>query len=124
MGGRQTKKVLIEGFHRELNEVVRVHEEALSSMRKTAEMTAQMHAKELAYERQQTFIEQQTRIAAQKGLVPYVRALEAFDHWLLERPDLRDTLQPILQELGLWEIKLGYDPEKDLGLSVISAQRK
>ena len=69
-------------------------------------------------------VEQTKRVFAQRGLVPYVRALEAFDGWLQERPALRRQLEPILRELGLWEIKLGYDPDEDLALSVISPKRK
>ena len=67
--------------------------------------------------------ERRLRVAAQRGLVPYVRSLEQFDAWLLERPDLRHALRPVLQELGLWEIKLGYDPDHDLSLSVVSPHR-
>lgn len=66
--------------------------------------------------------EQNMRVSAQRGLVPYVRSLEQFDKWLLQNPALRKELEPILRELGLWEIKLGYDPAKDLTLSVVSPQ--
>jgi len=68
--------------------------------------------------------ERQMRAAAQRGLVPYVRSLERFDKWLRERPKLRAQLEPILSELGLWEIKLGYDPDQDLALSAISPRWK
>jgi hypothetical protein len=53
------------------------------------------------------------RVSAQRGLVPYVRSLQTLDAWLLERPELRAQLESILRELGLWEIKLGYDPAED-----------
>lgn len=63
------------------------------------------------------------RVVAQRGLVPYVHSLEQFDKWLMAYPDLRKALQPILQELGLWEIKLGYDPTRDVKTSLVSPER-
>jgi hypothetical protein len=55
--------------------------------------------------------------------VPYVRSLQQFNEWLADHPALRDELEPKLRELGLWDIKLGYDPDKDLALSVLSPNR-
>lgn len=81
------------------------------------------HSEEVTALRRELFAEQQQRMAAQRGLVPYVRSLELFDIWLCSQPRLRESLRPKLQELGLWEIKLGYDPDKDLGLSVVSPLR-
>lgn len=60
----------------------------------------------IAYERQQ-------RVSAQRGLVPYVRSLERFNAWLRDRPTLHDQLALILKELGLYDIKIGYDPDED-----------
>jgi hypothetical protein len=67
--------------------------------------------------------EQLQRSAAQRGLVPYVRSLEKFDRWLMTRPEMRDQLEATLRELGLWEIRVGYDPGQDLSVSVVSPKR-
>ncbi len=64
------------------------------------------------------------RIAAQRGLVPYVRSLEAFSRWLGKRPSLRKQLEPKMRELGLWNIRLGYDPDQDLILSAASPHKR
>jgi hypothetical protein len=63
------------------------------------------------------------RMAAQMGLVPYVRALEEFDRRLKKRPALRKQLEADLRDLGLWEIKVGYDPTKDVTRTVLSPNR-
>lgn len=83
------------------------------------------HALEELGRRLQTEIglERSARVAAQRGLVPYVRSLEAFNGWIKARPRLAKELRPILTELGLWDIKLGYDPDQDLALSIISPKR-
>lgn len=90
------------------------------ALEKILEAATKAHAAELDSMKKIIWGEQQMRAAAQRGLVPYVRGLEFFDRWLLERSDLRVQLEPILRELKLWEIKLGYDPDQDLTLSVIS----
>jgi hypothetical protein len=77
------------------------------------------HGEEMRAMRDDLHVERSQRMAAQRGLVPYVRSLEALDTWLLEQPSLRAQLEPILRQLGLWEIRLGYDPDKDLSLSAI-----
>jgi hypothetical protein len=66
--------------------------------------------------------EQLGRVSAQRGLVPYVRGVEALNKWLSKHPALRRQLEPILREQGLWDVKLGYDPDKDITLSVISPE--
>jgi hypothetical protein len=75
-------------------------------------------------QRDEIGMERQMRISAQRGLVPYVRAVEALNKWLKARPALTKQLQPIMQELELWDVKLGYDPDKDLTLSVLSPNRR
>lgn len=73
--------------------------------------------------------EQVTRVSAQRGLVPYVRSLEELHRRLAAYPslptvaDLCQRLGADLQELGLWDVRLGYDPDKDLALSVLSPNR-
>lgn len=62
-------------------------------------------------------IEQVTRTAAQRGLVPYVRSLQRFNEWLSRRPELQAELEPILRELKLWDVRLGYDPDTDPALN-------
>lgn len=58
--------------------------------------------------------------AAQNGLTPYVYAVQALNAWLNERPALMSQVEAILDELGLLGVKVGYDPNKDLSLSIIS----
>lgn len=123
MGSRQTKQQLADRHQREIEELMAVHEHVLAALRKTAEAVAEAHAKELANEKQQTSIEQQTRIAAQRGLTPYVYAIQALNRWLRDRPELCAQLQPVMQELGLWGVEVGYDPNKDRALSIIWAKR-
>lgn len=96
---------------------------ALEAEQTALRVARKIHANELEVERKLTFGEQQQRIAAQRGLVPYVRSLEQFNAWLAERPALSKEIEPILRELGLWDIKLGYDPDEDLTLSVVGPKR-
>jgi hypothetical protein len=90
--------------------------------RLTLELAAEKELRQIDIKRLKSEIgmEQTLRTSAQRGLVPYVRSLEQFDKWLRQRPATRAKLEPILRELGLWEIKLGYDPDKDLTLSIVS----
>ena len=97
----------------------------LSKQKQIQILEGQVHAlkSEVEAERWKTHIEQGQRIAAQRGLVPYVRSLQAFNEWLGDHPELRDQLEPILRELGLWDIRLAYDPDQDLSLSAVSPHR-
>jgi len=90
-------------------EIARLNE----GYREGVERRRQLHRLELEDERS-------GRIHAQRGLVPYVRALQLFHEWLLQRPEVAEMVAPKMQELGIWAIKLGYDPDQDLSLSVIS----
>lgn len=67
--------------------------------------------------------EQLQRVSAQRGLTPYVYAIQALNAWLADQPELHNTIAPILKELGLYGVKVGYDPDRDLALSIISAER-
>ena len=61
-----------------------------------------------------------TRLAAQRGLVPYVYAIQGLNEWLRdERPELGAELEPIMRRLGIWGVKVGYDPDKGTALSVL-----
>jgi hypothetical protein len=104
---------------RDLTETVAAQADIIAA--RDVEMVARERLTEarVGEQRRQTHQEQVTRVAAQRGLVVYVRALEQLDHWLRERPALRGQLEPALRELGLWEIALGYDPELDITLSAI-----
>ena len=108
MAGRQTKRELLG---------------QINALQREAARQAQLRQAREETLRDEVQKERTMRIAAQRGLVPYVRSLEEFDHWLREQPELCKQLQPILEELGLWEIKLGYDPDKDLSLSAVSPHR-
>src|SRR6266568_1921625 len=57
------------------------------------------------------------RVAAQRGLVPYVQAVEQLNKWLAANPDLEPRLTPVLKELGLYGVRVGYNPDKDRGLT-------
>lgn len=67
--------------------------------------------------------EQLQRRAAQNGLTPYVYALQAFNAWIAENPPLVNALEPVMRKLGIWGVEVGYDPDKDLAMSVISPKR-
>lgn len=62
-------------------------------------------------------VEQVTRLAAQRGLVPYVRSVQRLNQWLARHPELQADMEPILRELGLWDVRLGYDPDTDPALN-------
>ena len=100
--------------------------EALATVQKSDLATAAALIKELHHE---VGLEQLTRTSAQRGLVPYVRSLEELHRRLPAYPalptvaDVCQRLGADLQELGLWNVKLGYDPDKDLALSVLSPKR-
>ncbi len=69
-------------------------------------------------------IERQMRVDAQNGLTPYVYALQAFSVWLNKRPSATPSqVKAKMGELGIWGVRVGYDPQKDLALSIISAHR-
>lgn len=68
-------------------------------------------------------ISEQRRVSAQRGLTPYVYAVQALNAWLGERPALLEQITPVLRELGLLGVKVGYDPDRDLALSIISPSR-
>jgi hypothetical protein len=54
------------------------------------------------------------RVAAQRGLVPYVRGLEKFAKWLKETPNATPGMVAAkLTKLGLWDVRVGYDPDED-----------
>lgn len=63
-------------------------------------------------------IERVLRRSSQIGLVPYVRALQRFAVWLKRRPDAtaRDVIAQ-MTELGIWDVRMGYDPDKDPALN-------
>lgn len=88
-------------------------ERLLEAFQKERQVQKRVSDAAIAYERLQ-------RASAQQGLVPYVRALEEFDTWLRKHKRLRGELEPVMRELGIWEIKLGYDPDRDLTLSLVS----
>lgn len=99
----------MDGGMRKLGKAARA---AISEITADSQRKAQFYQEMVAHEQLQ-------RVVAQRGLVVYVRALEQFDGWLQERPALRAQLQPVLQELGLWKIKLGYDPDRDPALASV-----
>lgn len=74
--------------------------------------------------RDEVATERTTRIAAQQGLTPYVYAVQALNAWLGDRPELLNELSPILGELGLLGVRVGYDPQRDLSLSIIDGRRR
>src|SRR5437773_11715927 len=62
--------------------------------------------------RDATIIYERTqRVAAQRGLVPYVRSLERLNGWLRAHRGRITKMQlvKVLKDLGLYDIKLGYD---------------
>ncbi len=66
-------------------------------------------------------VEHVTRVSAQRGLTPYVYALEALNKWLRGRNRITPKdLEKILKRLGIWGVRVGYDPDKDKALSIIS----
>lgn len=68
--------------------------------------------------------ERVTRTAAQNGLTPYVYALQAFALWLDQAPEAdRQMVIEKMSELGIWGVRVGYDPQKDLALSIIGGNR-
>ena|SRR5665213_2889814 len=90
--------------------------------------TLDRERKEWAFEKRKLNVtigvERQKRVDAQNGLTPYVYALQAFAQWLGKHPKATPA-QVIAQmsKLGIWGVKVAYDPQKDLALSIISAQR-
>lgn len=66
--------------------------------------TLELKDAQIQYERLQ-------RVAAQRGLVIYVRALESLGNWLAEHPN--PEFEIALRDRGLYGIKLGYDPDQD-----------
>lgn len=108
---------------RERDAVRKALEQQIDNAKRDLAAVQRGHAEEIHALRREVFIEQQDRIAAQRGLVPYVRSLEAFHGWLLKHPDLAAQVEAEMRDLGIWAIKLGYDPDKDLSLSVVWAKR-
>lgn len=106
---------------RRVTKVVLQHE--LDMEKESRANDAKIFQAQLAEAQRQIEYEQLQRVSAQRGLVPYVRSLEQFNQWLAKRPALRKQLRPVLRELGLWEIKLGYDPDQDFRTSLVSADR-
>jgi hypothetical protein len=62
-------------------------------------------------------------VSAQRGLTPYVYAVQGLNAWLAERPELNETMAPILRQLGLLGVRVGYDPDKEFATSVIARKR-
>jgi len=79
---------------------------------------------ELADQRAIVAQERLTRLSAQRGLTPYVTAVQALNVWLAEQPELDEAMAPILQELGLLGVKVGYDPDKELATSMIAGAHR
>jgi len=78
----------------------------------------------LADERSIVVEEKLMRVSAQRGLTPYVTAVQALNAWLADRPELDETMAPILQQLGLLGVRVGYDPDKEFATSLIAARPK
>jgi hypothetical protein len=64
--------------------------------------------------------EQLQRVSAQNGLTPYVYALQAFNEWLGQQPEIAGRVEEVMRSLGIWGIEVGYDPKKDVATSIIS----
>jgi hypothetical protein len=61
--------------------------------------------------------------AAQNGLTPYVYALQYFAAWLKKTPRAtRPMVIGKMTELGIWDVRVGYDPKQDITRSIISAR--
>jgi hypothetical protein len=82
------------------------------------------HEKEIAAIRNLAIRDRTGRVAAQRGLTPYVTAVQAFNAWLMEHPGLLGALALILKELGLFGVSVGCDPDKDLASSIINGNRR
>lgn len=111
-------------------EIIRLPPEELRAALKEAwerihvlEREAKQLVLDVQTEQHLTQMERIQRVAAQRGLVPYVRGLEAFSRWLQARPEIARQVEAEMRANGLWDIKLGYDPDKDITLSVISLER-
>lgn len=82
-------------------------------------MLTRRHRREVGEVREALAFAELQRVAAQRGLVPYVAAVEALNAWLKDRPEVEAVVAPILQELGLYGVRVGYDPNREVALSVI-----
>jgi hypothetical protein len=103
---------------------IKALQEELVALQGVRELEAKKLRGEIRGLIQEVDIEKRTRIAAQQGLVPYVRSLEQLNVWLQARPHLAAELQPIMAELGLWGIRVGYDPDRDINLTAASPHRR
>jgi hypothetical protein len=86
---------------------------ALQAARQDAEKRVEGMQQTLDFERVQ-------RVSAQRGLVPYVYALQALNKWMRGRTKIGPSdLERIMKRLGIWGVKVGYDPDRDVSRAVI-----